>query len=143
MCLCLCSLLSGILVLNITTMNRREFFKQTTKKVMPLFGLLAFPSVCNIVRAKGINCDNSCSHTCSNSCKSRCQYSCFEDPCGGTCAATCKGTCRNRCFDGCTRGCGASCYGSCSGSSHSSISNVTDTINHIQDSITIDTTRVK
>lgn len=47
-------------------MNRRDFFKQTKKMEMSLFGLLVIPSVCNIVGAKGINCDNSCSHTCSN-----------------------------------------------------------------------------
>lgn len=90
--------------------NRREFFKNAAKRVLPLMGFLsltippvfAFNSVfaCDCAH----NCRGDCENTCKGGCEYECAYGCFKS-CKGDCHGSCHGTCKTTCEDACNESC--------------------------------------
>lgn len=87
--------------------TRREFFKRTTKRLLPILGLAIlsqtpitvlsndslFEMGCKTGCQGGCRtlCEEGCSHSCNGGCKESCSRTCADD-CGGHCNDTCKGT---------------------------------------------------
>lgn len=76
--------------------TRREFFKNASKKVLPLFavsiiGSSLFTSCVDDLYGGSMGC-GGCGNTCSGSCKT---------DCSGNCDAGCKGDCYTGCTDAC------------------------------------------
>lgn len=82
------------------TLNRREFFKKTFKKTLPILSLLAIASIPTMTFGKITACtDGSCEGSCSGSCYGTCSGSC-NNTCEG-CSGTCKGDCAGQCITQC------------------------------------------
>lgn len=74
--------------------SRREFFKITAKKVLPVIGIISIaniPVFGNYLVSS--NCNNACSHGCSNTCKGTHNTMCGA--CTFQCIGTCEGTSQN------------------------------------------------
>ena len=80
--------------------SRRDFFRKSVKKTLPIITILSLPSI-------GIFKSNAMSMSC-NGCSTTCS---------GECTDTCKGTCYGRCQNSCYTYCTSSCTDSCKGSS--------------------------
>ena len=104
------------------TINRRQFFKVATKKVLPIFGAIAlvnFPVPLKAANTEPMDCsfgcqgscDGTCS-SCSGSCSNRCAAVC-EGSCGEACSRSCDKSCSGSCYGGCQTTCEGSCSGSC------------------------------
>ena len=92
--------------MNKETQNRRQFFKEVTKKALPFIGaivLVSSPIIVKAVEKENVNCNNACSYSCT---------SCVGD-CYGTCKNGCQGSCKNGCLGSCKGTCEASCRNSC------------------------------
>lgn len=88
--------------------SRREFFKSTAKKVLPIVGAIAISQIPLPSQAHEGNVQKDCSSGCSGGCYTGCYYSC---------QGTCEGGCQNSCDGSCTGDCSGSCsYGSRVGS---------------------------
>ena len=84
--------------------SRREFFKETSKKVLPLIALVTvgstFLSACekestaSTNRGRSSGCNDGCSRSCSGSCDDSCSGSC-ETSCARGCSYNCKGGTRS------------------------------------------------
>lgn len=101
--------------------SRREFFKQATKKALPLFGMVVLGSQIQIAHAADIvngynSCRNyGCEHSCQNYCRTTCKNYCVRTclfQCEG-CEGGCEGTCDVNCGHGCDGGCKGDCKGNC------------------------------
>lgn len=88
---------------NNETQNRREFFKEAAKKVLPIIGAVALLS--NPMIAKAVEEEPSGCYGCSGTCQGTCSGDCQWDACKFSCTGTCKGLC-------------TSCSGSCKGSNY-------------------------
>lgn len=113
--------------------NRREFFKNTAKKALPIFGTIALasaPILSQAAKKEPMGCKSSysdvgdCSHcsacycTCYSSCSGRCTScsgNCYGD-CEGNCEGDCLHTCSKTCQGSCLSTCAGNCSGDCSGS---------------------------
>ena len=113
--------------------SRREFFKVSTKKVLPILGaitLINLPIVAKAAQKEPMGCKTSyydvgdCSHcsacycTCEGSCSGKCTScsgNCYGD-CEGNCKGDCQQTCQKTCQGSCITTCAGSCKGDCSGS---------------------------
>lgn len=85
--------------------SRREFFKQATKKALPLVAVLVAPQIMSscekdlwkesepTCRTCGGTCKNTCKEACSSDCELTCKNGC-DTGCKDTCKSTCKGSCR-------------------------------------------------
>lgn len=101
-------------------LNRREFFKDLGKKVLPVLGAIAIASTPLKVMAKPTEaggclfwCSGSCSGTCEGTCTNFCSQVC-EKWCNGKCVNGCKG-CTSSCASYCAGGCHDSCINGCTG----------------------------
>lgn len=60
--------------------NRREFFKESCKKVLPIIGCILIPqnlnAFVNVVEKTPNSCNGSCSGLCTTTCSSKCQNNC-------------------------------------------------------------------
>ena len=73
--------------------NRREFFKVTARKVLPVVGLLSIPNIQLFGGiANDMSCNNGCEGTCTGMCAIRCVGGCMDN-CAITCQNTTKGMC--------------------------------------------------
>ena len=89
-------------------MDRRNFFKQSAKKALPLLAMVAFAGISKVsAQTTPMGCTGSCTGTCSNSCSGSCT---------GSCSGGCDGTCRGYCL-GCSGGCSNTCSNTCVGGS--------------------------
>ena len=80
--------------------SRREFFKNATKKVLPIIGIILLGNIPTITKANTpMDCEDSCTTFC-NYCKNNC-----EGSCDGKCDTTCYTTCERDCRDGCYKTC--------------------------------------
>ena len=98
---------------NNETQNRREFFKEATRKVLPFLGVIALmsnPVIAKAVESETMGCNSYCSQHCSSGCATSCRG----------CQGTCEHTCERTCSDACARGCAGYCNHSCSGGCKSS-----------------------
>lgn len=77
------------------TISRREFFRNSLQKVMPIMAVAVLSSA-NIMPALATTdcrgCADNCSGDCSGGCTGTCYYSCGNG-CGGACASSCQSTC--------------------------------------------------
>ena len=90
--------------------SRREFFKDVTKKTLPILGAVVLANISlKALADPNANTSSGCNGTCSGLCEG-CR-SC-EGTCSGLCEGckSCEGTCSGLC-----EGCHGSCKGSCSG----------------------------
>lgn len=105
-------------------LTRREFFKKTSRAVLPIIGMAVLgPTVlisCDKIEdfvESGCTdcssgCEGSCKDSCSSGCKGSCSSSCYST-CSGTCSSTCKSTCKGSCSNTCSTTCKGSCGTSC------------------------------
>ncbi len=88
--------------------SRREFFKSTAKKALPVLGAIALsqvPFVSDAHESHGeMGCFSGCSGGCSDGCYTGCQTSCDGD-CYGGCRSTCSGSCDGYCAGSCSGTC--------------------------------------
>ena len=74
-------------------MDRRGFFVNTGKMIIPTMGLLGLSLISLSGKAQAANsCHKSCSGGCGDTCSLNCQSSC-EGFCKGGCSGTCKSGC--------------------------------------------------
>ena len=78
--------------------SRREFFKASAKKVLPVLGAMLLLNAPIMAHPKtGVSdCNGSCYTGCYSTCYRTCQNSC-QGRCEGTCRETCKGGCHETC----------------------------------------------
>lgn len=80
--------------------NRRDFFKTSFQKTLPIISLLAIVNIPSVVHGNVTACtDGSCEGSCSGSCRGTCSGSCTGS-CDG-CSGTCKGDCAGQCVTIC------------------------------------------
>ena len=101
--------------------GRREFFKEATRKAIPIIGAVALMS--NPIIAKNLNreklsCDYDCfdgcgQDVCAGSCWNYCRLGCAV-VCSDDCYQSCRGTCSNTCEGRCDGSCHGTCSGTCS-----------------------------
>jgi CXXX repeat radical SAM target protein len=75
-------------------MNRRDFFKKATKRLLPIIGIVTGVAIFNAEASSmplATDCKGQCSSTCFSSCNSSCKYLC-DVGCGG-CGHSCHNTC--------------------------------------------------
>ncbi|MBQ7711252.1 MAG: Cys-Xaa-Xaa-Xaa repeat radical SAM target protein [Bacteroidales bacterium] len=79
--------------------SRREFFKESAKKALPIIGAIALansPIFAQPVTGIPMGCmDNTCSGGCKGTCDSTCKGGCTG--CDGTCKGGCDGSCKGNC----------------------------------------------
>ena len=80
-------------------LSRRNFFKQTIQRTLPIIGAIAFTNIPIITKAVSIDCNGGCYNTCNNGCL-------------GTCKTSCLDTCKNGCRTTCNYSCSKTCKGS-------------------------------
>lgn len=112
--------------------TRREFFKITAQKALPVIGLLSIakvPLFGQILNDGTLDCNGGCSNTCRNTAKGMCDTCSHQ--CFGGCQNTSKGKvqdsteinndtvkktgCNFSCKDECKFSCGVRCQGTCTG----------------------------
>lgn len=86
-------------------LNRREFFKKTAKRTLPILGIVALTPL--LTGCPDPDEPLTC-YDCSNSC---------EDSCYTTCSTTCEGTSKSSSCSGCSNSCSGSCASSCQNTS--------------------------
>ena len=85
------------------TQNRREFFKEATRKALPIIGAVALmsnPVIASAIENEPLGCETS-------ACKGSCLQTCLNT-CSGKCSGTCKGTCQGKCDAACRDRCAKS-----------------------------------
>lgn len=90
--------------------SRRDFFKKSTSKILPVVAAITLPSVltsCEIDEEPFDIPSSGCKNGCSGKCSAYC---------GGTCQTNCSGSCKNGCTGNCKGACGSSCRYVCTGS---------------------------
>lgn len=108
-------------------LSRREFFKSSAKKVIPIFGVVAlgglpFLSSCEKDPITNPSSCSDCSAICASSCQDSCTgnltSSCSEcaTTCSSSCSTSCTSTCGGSSSGGCSE-CSSSCSASCENSS--------------------------
>lgn len=88
---------------NLDLQSRREFFKKTVKKTLPVIGAIVLTSSPILAHAeqRGVPdcyCNGNCRQTCENKC-----IGC-EGSCEGGCDTTCRGYCDTGCYQSCEGG---------------------------------------
>lgn len=84
--------------------SRREFFKVSAKKLLPIVGVIALSSMPFTSKATSLDstsCDGSCVGYCYGACGTACSTSCVRS-CKDYCDGSCKGTCLRTCAGGCS-----------------------------------------
>ncbi|MBQ3946208.1 MAG: hypothetical protein II670_11470 [Alphaproteobacteria bacterium] len=105
--------------------SRRDFFKNASKKVLPILGasiISALPLGANAqyfssytpLEPWGSNSCNGCSNGCSGGCSNGCSGSC-RGGCSNGCQGTCVDACARSCADWCESNCRSTCEGACRG----------------------------
>lgn len=87
-------------------LSRREFFKNSFKKVIPILAattLLSNPLFLS-AHHRSNACEGSCSGTCAGTCEGLCGKGCTE-----ACMDSCEGTCKGSCYRSCTGTCEGCC----------------------------------
>ena len=92
--------------------SRRDFFKCSAKKVLPVVGVIAVSQLPILSHAHEANAEMGCYNGCSGSCYGDCRGSCSTN-CDRSCTGSCKGGCQQSCDGHCI----GNCYGSCRGDS--------------------------
>lgn len=80
---------------NNETQSRREFFKESAKKALPIIGAIAVASLSIPVSAKQsimVVCEG-CNNSCKGTCKGKCEGGCAENHCKSGCIGSCFGSC--------------------------------------------------
>ena len=98
---------------------RRQFFKSTTKSILPILGTVLLVNKPIFGKALGHEgqVETGCNFGCVNSCSGSCGRSCSYD-CSGGCKGGCGGACSYSCQNTCKGTCQGSCRGSCSSTSN-------------------------
>ncbi|MBR1513889.1 MAG: Cys-Xaa-Xaa-Xaa repeat radical SAM target protein [Bacteroidales bacterium] len=81
------------------TQNRREFFKEASRKALPILGAVALmsnPVIAKALESEPMGCDGSCYGSCQGTCKGACSGGC-KDGCRETCSTRCDGGCKGSC----------------------------------------------
>ena len=90
--------------------SRREFFKNSAKRVLPIIGAMV---MANPIIAKAVEfeegtlagyCRGGCYEYCVSSCKETCDVTCSFG-CGSSCLGNCNETSQLKCTGGCGNGC--------------------------------------
>lgn len=82
--------------------NRREFFKESAKKALPIFAIaLLGSSLLSCSKDKDSASSSGSSSGCGNSCSGSCKSSC-SGGCDGGCAGDCDDNCTADCWNGCS-----------------------------------------
>jgi len=84
--------------------SRREFFKKSAKKALPILGAIMLAGMPNVAEATGSYGSKSGCTQCSGTCTVKCGGSCY-----GGCTGTCTVTCGNSCVHYCTGTCKVTC----------------------------------
>lgn len=97
-------------------LSRREFFKSSFEKVLPILAATALLSNPLFLSAHHMSnaCEGSCSGTCAGTCEGLCAKGCTA-ACAGNCEGTCKESCSGACEGTCKNMCGppTPCAGTC------------------------------
>ena len=119
--------------------SRRDFFKKSIKKALPILAGIAFGptllAACNKEDEeleKALNCGGGCNASCYNSsnssscssCGNGCGSQCSNNStsstcttcgngCGKACSNDCTSGCDGQCYNGCMNGCGGECKNAC------------------------------
>ena len=83
------------------TQSRREFFKNATKKTLPIIGavtLMSNPVIAKAMESESMGCNSNCKIACADSCYIFCERTCKEG-CEKTCKGSCIGSCNRSCKD--------------------------------------------
>lgn len=88
-------------------LSRREFFRDSFKKVIPILAATALLSKPLLLSASNeySACNGSCTGTCAGTCEGLCAKGCTaacRGNCEGSCEGTCKGTCQGGCYTTCS-----------------------------------------
>lgn len=79
--------------------SRREFFKNATKKALPIIGAIVLsntPIIAKVPETESLGCNTNCKIACATGCYIYCE---------GSCKDGCKKTCKDSCIGGCKRSC--------------------------------------
>ena len=89
--------------------NRRDFFKKSVQKTLPILGMVVLGSnvLTSCMKTKTEPINDGSSSGCSG-CQGTCKGSSTGSGSSNSCAGTCKGSCK-----GCTGGCESSCKNTC------------------------------
>ena len=79
--------------------SRREFFKKTLSKTLPIISLTVMAGLPMKLYAENITECRGCASKCTGDCASSCRGTCY-----GHCDTTCKGSCISSCRGYCTGG---------------------------------------
>ena len=129
-----------------TLHSRREFFRVTAKKVLPVIGLLSIAKAPLFGQIYTLDCNGSCYQTCAGTARGMCDtcsHLCLggcqgtskgkvqdsirpkndtikkdNNGCSDYCIQTCKGSCGNQCEGTCKTTCRETCTGTCMASCH-------------------------
>ena len=112
--------------------SRRQFFRQTVKRTLPILGaiLLSNSQLIGAIhkiepnkKEKPTDCESGCVFSCSGSCTNTCLESCIlgcKDSCSSMCRDSCNGSCKDTCSGACKEDCMSTCKYTCSNSCSSS-----------------------
>lgn len=106
--------------INKELISRRNFFRKSVHKILPILTLLTLQSPLFSMAQKvysETSCKYSCKTGCSNECNTQCTKTCAAT-CKNICGGNCEGTCRNTgkcdyCSDSCKNNCTRSCKNTC------------------------------
>lgn len=99
--------------------NRRDFFKKSFKRALPMIGVLITPTLPLFASESnsgdyctGSSCTGLCLGSCTGNCKGECKGGCKGD-CTGACSVQCASACGQACASGCGQVCGGGCVAGC------------------------------
>lgn len=96
--------------------NRREFFKSATRKVLPTLAIIALPALfqgceednygsgTSSSSSGGGGCQGSCTNVCMTACEKNARCAQPSICSGSSCKAACQSTCKNTCLGSCYAG---------------------------------------
>lgn len=105
---------------NNKTQSRREFFKEASKRTLPILGFALFASTPFLTSCgkdpEPSGCYNSCSKVCSDNCSGTCSGGCNGSSTSSgcsSCGSSCNSSCGSNCAEICSRSCGDECSNDC------------------------------
>lgn len=98
---------------NKSLQSRRDFFRNTSKKLLPILGIIALSILPQKAKsAPQFGCGWSCLYSCAGQCINSCYMSCMSQ-CAMMCGNSCRGGCNDLCATNCQGGCNTQCHSTC------------------------------
>ena len=111
--------------------TRRDFFKKSVYRLLPLFGLIvAYITPLKLKATRQFGCGWSCLYSCKGQCINTCYMSCVSQ-CAAMCGNSCRGGCNDMCAWDCQGGCNKQCHSTCLDTCNNTCYNMTALENQV------------